>query len=63
MSRTTIQRTGKPYKAMIAIGAVSAFIGTPVLFFNHHGYVAGISLLGGVALYVVGKVGAWWSNG
>ncbi|MFM0503972.1 hypothetical protein [Paraburkholderia caffeinilytica] len=59
----TIQRTGKPYKAMIAFGAASVVIGTPVLFFSHHGYAAGIALLGGAAIYVVGKAGAWWNHG
>ncbi len=58
----TIQRTGKPYKAMIALGAASMVIGTPVLFFNHHGYAAGIALLGGAVVYVIGKAGAWWNH-
>lgn len=59
----TIQRTGKPYKAMTALGAASMVIGTPVLFFNHHGSAAGVALLAGVAVYLVGKAGAWWNNG
>jgi hypothetical protein len=58
----TIQRTGKPYKAMIAIGAASVVIGTPVLFFNHHGAAAAVALLAGAAIYVVGKAGAWWNH-
>lgn len=59
----TIQRTGKTYKAMTALGAASVVIGTPVLFFNHHGAAAGVALLAGAAIYVVGKAGAWWSHG
>lgn len=59
----TIQRTGKPYKAMIALGSVCVVIGTPLLFFSHHGYQAGIALVSGLTLYIAGKVGAWWSNG
>lgn len=59
----TIQRTGKPYKAMIALGKLSVIIGTPALLFNHHGTAAGVALLAGVALYFAGKVGAWWNNG
>lgn len=58
----TIQRTGKRYKAMIALGATSVVIGTPVLFFNHHGAAAGVALLAGSAVYLVGKVGAWWNH-
>jgi hypothetical protein len=59
----TIQRTAKSYKAMIAIGKISAILGTPILFFNHHGAAAGVALIAGIILYFVGKVGAWWSNG
>jgi Ni,Fe-hydrogenase I small subunit len=58
----TIQKTGKSYKAMIALGQCSAFIGTPVLFFNHHGAAAAVALLAGVVLYVIGKAGAWWNH-
>lgn len=48
---------------MIAAGFLLAVIGTPVLFFNNHGAAAAIALMAGIAVYVVGKIGAWWSNG
>jgi hypothetical protein len=59
----TIQKTGKFYKAAIALGQCSILIGTPVLFFNHRGAAAAVALLAGATLYIFGKAGAWWNHG
>ena len=59
----TIQKTGKSWKAIIAASKVIIFIASPVLFFTHHGGASAAALMVGVALYVVGKIGAWWNHG
>lgn len=58
----TIQKTGKPYKAMIALGQLS-MLASPFLFFKHHGALSAAALIAGIAAYFLGKIGAWWNHG
>lgn len=57
----TIQRTGKQYKALSAIGWL-LIIASPILFVNHHGAISAASLMLGVAVKILARVGAWWSH-
>ncbi|QGZ66265.1 hypothetical protein [Paraburkholderia acidisoli] len=58
----TIQRTGKPYKALILLGQLS-MLASPFLFFTHHGAMSAAALITGLVVYWLGKIGAWWNNG
>lgn len=58
----TIQKTGKPYKAMIALGQLS-ILASPFLFFSHHGALSAAALISGCPIYLIGKIGAWWNHG
>lgn len=58
----TIQKTGKQYKAMSAIGWL-LILGSPVLFVNHHGALSAAALMVGVAIKIIARIGAWWNHG
>jgi hypothetical protein len=60
--KQTIQRTGKQYKAMTAIGWL-LIISSPILFLNHHGALSAAALMAGVFIKIIASIGAWWSNG
>lgn len=58
----TIELTAKKYKAAMLIGLLLAFSGIPVLEAGY--YKVGILLgFGGVALFIVARIEAWWHHG
>lgn len=63
MTRTiTIQKTGKGYKAISAMGW-ALILGSILLFFNHHGALSAYALAAGIAAKIIARIGAWWNHG
>ena len=57
-----IEQTGKAYKSQMLGGAVLVCVG--ILAAIGGSPTAGVlMLLGGVVLYFVGRIGAWWNHG
>lgn len=61
----TIQATGKPYKALQALGAITiifAVVSCTTVASSARPW-SGIVFLLGAALYACGRIGAWWNHG
>ncbi|CAG4924880.1 hypothetical protein R69919_05250 [Paraburkholderia gardini] len=59
----TIEKTGKPYKAVTVVCWVVILVLTPILFISGHpGLGVAAFILGGVTEMFV-KIGAWWDHG
>lgn len=74
MPVTTIQQTGKVWKFSIMIGALATIAGVITLIvalsspsksggFDARFAWSIIEIVGGVFLFCIGRVGAWWFHG
>lgn len=58
----TIEKTGKEYKAMMALGWI-IIVSAPFLFFADHGILAAVALILGAVVEAAARIGAWWDHG
>lgn len=59
----TIEQTSKKYKALQLAGVILMIIATLMLVANK-GHGNGVLVAGvGLAVYIYGRVSAWWQNG
>lgn len=58
----TIQRTSKKWKFVIVVSYLFTLMAI-ALFVGGDFQDAGKMLLAGIGIHVLGKLGAWWSNG
>jgi hypothetical protein len=62
----TIEKTGKQYKAMMAVGVLLILIGGGMIGvgISTGQHSNGLALLvGGFALYLLARIAAWWNHG
>lgn len=62
VAATTIEATGKPYKAAQAIGVTSVMCGMAIIVASSPVIGCSVSALGCV-VYLFARIAAWWSNG
>lgn len=59
----TVQQTSKGWKALRAVGFMSATIGFPMVFFSASPLFWMIVVACGVAMWSIGAAGRWWHHG
>jgi hypothetical protein len=65
----TIEKTGKGWKAIGCLSLAVFFFGLLLLIFGVMVPAAAIAIIGGIliaaslAIYIVGRAGAWWYHG
>lgn len=63
MGAQTIQRTGKRWKGAQGLGALGCAVGAVLAFVPQAAGVGFALLGGGAALFLFGRLGAWWAHG